>query len=299
VFQKHPEMLLRLEDIACFVANWDDKASNLARIAAELNIGLSSLVFVDDNPVERSIVRRLRPEVAVPELPADPSCFIMALERQRYFQTLTVSVEDLNRTDYYRADAARQTAVTSAVDLEGFLKSLEMTARIGPITHATIERSVQLIHRSNQFNLTTRRHSAAEVQSIMVNDSWLTLTVSLLDKFGDNGLISVLLACIDRDALLIDTWLMSCRVLKRGVEQFLLNYLGMCARDRGLVAIKGDYIPTAKNGLVRDHYASLGFSQIGQIDDSGRTKWELRLDDGWKPLPTFVKESHKHGPDSR
>ena len=291
VFEKHPEMVLRLEDIACFMANWDDKATNLGRIASDLNIGLNSLVFVDDNPAERSIVRRLRPEVAVPELPADPAGYIMALERQRYFQTLTVSVEDLKRTDYYRADAARQTAVTSAADLEGFLKSLEMTARIGPITPATLERSVQLIHRSNQFNLTTRRHSAAEVQSMMEDGSWLTLTVSLRDKFGDNGLISVLLACIDGDALLIDTWLMSCRVLKRGVEQFLLNHLAHLRRDRSLVAIRGEYIPTAKNGLVRDHYASLGFTQLGQIDESGRTRWEFRLDDGWKPLPTFITES--------
>jgi FkbH-like protein len=179
------------------------------------------------------------------------------------------------------------------------LKSLEMTARIGPITAETLERSVQLIHRSNQFNLTTRRRSVAEVQSLMGDPSWLTFTVSLSDKFGDNGLISVLIVRIDRDALVIDTWLMSCRVLKRGVEQFLLNHVAKSARERGLAAIEGGYIPTAKNGLVRDHYANLGFTQVGKGDESGHTWWELRLDNGWKPGPNYITESLHHGIDSR
>ena len=149
VFEKHPEMVLRLDDISCFVANWDDKASNLSRIAQELNIGLNSLVFVDDNPAERAIIRRLRPEVAVPELPLDPSGYIKALERHRYFQPVSLSTEDLSRTSYYRADAARQAARTSAGDLDGFLRSLEMTARIQPIDSTSLERSVQLISGSN------------------------------------------------------------------------------------------------------------------------------------------------------
>jgi FkbH-like protein len=298
VFEKHPEMVLRLGDIACFMANWDDKATNLARIASQLNIGLNSLVFVDDNPAERSIARRLQPEVAVPELPVDPAGYVMALERQRYFQTLTVSAEDLKRTDYYRKDLDRQTAESSSADLEGFLKSLEMTARIGPITRETLERSVQLIHRSNQFNLTTRRHSVAEVQSMMEDPGWLTLTVSLGDRFGDNGLISVLLGRIERDLLFIETWLMSCRVLKRGVEQFLLNHVAQSARTRGLSAIQGEYIPTAKNGLVRDHYATLGFTLVARDDEPGHTWWQLRLDNGWNPEPTYITESPGHGTDS-
>jgi FkbH-like protein len=287
-----------LSDIACFIANWDDKATNLARIAAQLNIGLNSLVFVDDNPAERSIVRRLQPEVAVPELPDDPAGYIMALDRHCYFQALTVSAEDLKRTDYYRTDLERKTAESSAADLDGFLQSLEMTARIGPITRDTLERSVQLIHRSNQFNLTTRRHSAAEVQSVMEDVKWLTRTVSLADKFGDNGLISVLLARIDRDALVIDTWLMSCRVLKRGVEQFLLNHVAKSARDHGLTTIRGEYIPTPKNGLVRDHYPNLGFTHTSTGDGPGHTQWELRLDNGWSPKPTYITECRHHGIDS-
>ena len=170
VFEKHTEMILRLDDISCFMANWDDKATNLGRIAEQLNIGLNSLVFVDDNPAERAIVRRLRPEVSVPELPDDVSGYVAAIERHRYFQTTALSTEDLKRTEFYRADAARQVAESSTEDIEGFLKSLDMTARVVPIDAASLERSVQLIHRSNQFNLTTRRRSTAEVAGA----AWMT-----------------------------------------------------------------------------------------------------------------------------
>ena len=161
VFRSHPEMALRLDDISCFVANWDDKATNLSRIAQELNIGVNSLVFVDDNPAERSIVRRLRPEVSVPEMPKDPAKYIRALDRHRYFQTPTMRSEDLKRTDFYRGQSARQAFESSAEDLNGFLQSRELTARVGPIIPATLECSVQLISRSNQFNLTTRRDTGA------------------------------------------------------------------------------------------------------------------------------------------
>ena len=223
---------------------------------------MNSLVFVDDNPAERSIIRQLRPEVAVPELPVDPAGYVMALEKHRFFQPLTLSAEDLGRTGYYRADAAREVAESSAEDLDQFLQTLDMTARVGPIGPANLERSVQLIHRSNQFNLTTRRHSVAEVQGMLENGAWLTRTVSLRDRFGDNGLISVLLAKTGNGALEIDTWLMSCRVLKRGVEQFLLGHLIGIAKRRSIATIRGEYVPTAKNGLVRDHYLNLGFSQV-------------------------------------
>jgi FkbH-like protein len=290
VFEMHPEMVLRLDDIACFVANWDDKATNLARVASQLNIGLNSLVFVDDNPAERAIIRRLRPDVAVPELPVDPAGYIMALEKHRYFQPVTLSAEDMQRTGYYQADAAREVAESTAEDLEGFLRMLEMDARVGPIGAATLERSVQLIHRSNQFNLTTRRHSVAEVQAMLESDCWLTRTVSLRDRFGDNGLISVLLAKISDGTLAIDTWLMSCRVLKRGVEQFLLGHLIGIAKERSIITIRGEYIPTAKNALVCDHYLNLGFALI-ERDDSGRTVWELHVDESLNPPVTFIEES--------
>jgi FkbH-like protein len=286
-------MELRLDDISCFVANWNDKATNLARIAGELNIGMNSLVFVDDNPAERSIVRRLCPEVAVPEMPADPAYYVRALDRYRYFQALTVSSEDLQRTDFYRATASRQLLETTAADLNSFLRSLDLIARIEPIGAGSLERSVQLINRSNQYNLTTRRRSNADLLGLLVNADWLTRTISLQDRFGDNGLISVVLAKVEGETLVIDTWVMSCRVLKRGVEQFLLNDLVTYARKRGLTRVLGEFHPTKKNALVRDHYARLGFTQVG--DDSGHTQWELRLDDSWIPLPHFIREVPVNG----
>jgi FkbH-like protein len=290
VFEKHPAMVLRLEDISCFVANWDDKATNLARIAEQLNIGLNSLVFFDDNPAERSIVRRLRPEVAVPEVPADPAYYVKALDQQRYFEALTISVEDLKRTEFYRSDSKRLALESSAMDLNAFLQSLDMTAKIQPVVSSTVERVVQLINRSNQFNLTTRRYTNAAVLDLMTNSNWITRTVSLRDRFGDNGLISVLLARVDLDALVIDTWLMSCRVLKRGVERLLLNDLVAAAAQRGLTRLLGEYIPTPKNGIVSEHYATLGFTEI-EGSEPGHKYWELRVDDQWHPHPHFIREN--------
>src|SRR5690606_21187596 len=246
-FEKHPEMVLKLGDISCFVANWEDKAANLRRIAQELNIGLDSLVFVDDNPAERSIVRRLVPEVAVPELPEDPADYLRVLDAGRYFDAVSISGEDFKRTEYYKANAERRQNASSAGDIEQFLASLEMRAHIGPIGAMELERSVQLIGKCNRFNLTTRRHSAGHVQPTMDSPDWVTRQVKLADRFGDNGLISVLLARQEGDALAIDTWLMSCRVLKRGVEQLLLNDVVAAARERGLKRITGQYLPTAKN----------------------------------------------------
>jgi FkbH-like protein len=284
-FEKHPEMFLQLSDISCFVANWDDKAANIRSIARQLNIGLNSLVFVDDNPAERAIVRKLLPEVAVPEVGTDPVDFITALERNRYFQLVVLGKEDLNRTSYYLANAERQQTASSAESIESFLQSLEMVAKVGPINDMTLERSTQLINKSNQFNLTTIRRSAAEVQAIAKDPNWVTLTASLRDRFGDNGLISVILARVIEDAMEIDTWLMSCRVLKRNVEQMLLNELCTIARCRRLRILRGRYIATPKNELVKDHYLSLGFRTIAQ--DESRRSYELEVD-RFQPIKTYI-----------
>ena len=289
-FEKHPEMHLKLEDISCFVANWEDKAANLRRIAQELNIGLDALVFVDDNPAERAIVRRLVPEVAVPELPADPADYVRAVEQHRYFETISIGAEDFKRTDMYRANAQRREIATSAGDINEFLRSLDMRAWIGPVGDLELDRTVQLIGKSNQFNLTTRRHSAGDVERMRASAQWITRVVKMEDKFGDNGLISVLFAREDGPALILDTWLMSCRVLKRGVEQFLLNDVAAAARARGLTEVIGEYIPTAKNVLVKNHYASLGFDQIAS-DEDGRTTWRLDIGDAWTPLPHHMAEA--------
>jgi FkbH-like protein len=288
-FEKHPEMALKLSDISCFVANWEDKAANIRRIAAELNIGLDALVFVDDNPAERKIVRDLVPEVAVPELPPDPADYVRALDKHRYFEAVTLSAEDFKRTEYYIANAQRKEIATDAADIDAFLRSLDMKGWIGPIGEMEFDRSVQLIGKSNQFNLTTRRHSAADIQRMLDSSDWVTRVVKLADRFGDNGLISVLLAKPDGDALAIDTWLMSCRVLKRGVEALLLNELVELARERGLAALTGEHIPTAKNALVKDHYESLGFARTGE-DADGRTTWRLEIGEGWTPKTHFIQK---------
>jgi FkbH-like protein len=288
VFEKHTEMVLRLDDIACFMANWTDKAANLREIARRLNIGLNALVLADDNPAERGLVRQLAPEVAVPELPDDPAGYIQAIEQYRYFQTLSVAAEDLQRAEYYRANAEREEALSGSANVDEYLRSLAMVARIGPVTAMSLERTAQLINKSNQFNLTTRRRSAAEVSAIVANPEWITRTVSLTDRFGDNGLISVLLAKVDGDALRIDTWLMSCRVLKRGVETLLNNNVCRWAIQHGLKRICGEYIPTAKNDLVRGHYAGLGYACTAE--SGGHTQWELSLSGNWQMQPAFIEE---------
>jgi FkbH-like protein len=292
VFQKHPEMVLRLEHISCFIANWEDKATNLHRIAAQLNIGLDSMVFVDDNPAERALVRQMAPEVAVPDLPEDPAGYIQAIERHCYFQTVSIATEDMERAEMYEGNVLRERAQLTSANLDDFLRSLDMRAMVEAVSHANVERVAQLTARSNQFNLTTRRHSATDFLRMMRSSDWLTLTVSLNDRFGNNGLISVLLARISGDSLIVDTWLMSCRVLKRGVEQLILNRLCVLARTRGVESILGEYIPTARNALVRDHYHNLGFEAVS--DDGGHTWWRLSLA-AQHPLETFIRtESQAH-----
>jgi FkbH-like protein len=290
VFEKHPGMRLRLPDIACFVANWEDKASNLRAISKTLNIGLDALVFADDNPAERALVRQALPSVAVPEMPTDVAAYVAAVERHRYFQVTSLTKEDLQRTEYYRADVLRKEMEETSTDVEGFLRSLAMVAHVGPIVPETIERTVQLINKSNQYNLTTRRYSNADVLTILDDARWVTLTAAVADKFGDHGLISVVLAKAESGALTIDTWLMSCRVLKRNVEHHVLNHLVRIAQKRGLRRIRGEFIPSPKNGLVEDHYRRLGFSHTGTGPD-GRTSWELVVDESWTPLPSFIESA--------
>ena len=294
-FDKHPGMALRYEDISCFVANWTDKATNLRSIAERLNIGVNSLVFVDDNPAERALVRQMLPEVAVPELGTDPADYIRSVEQHRYFQTVSTSAEDYQRAEYYRGNAAREVAEQEAGGLNAFLASLAMVADIAPIDGPSLERSTQLVNKSNQFNLTTRRYTAAEILALTKDSAWVTVTASLTDRFGDNGLISVLLARVEESVMEIDTWLMSCRVLKRGVEQMLLNELVTDCLKRGVQRIRGTYLPTPKNGLVARHYSDLGFRAVDAPTGlpEGATRWELELAER-SPLPTFI-EVRRHG----
>jgi len=284
-FEQCDDMILALDDISCFVANWQDKASNLRTIAATLNVGLDSMVFVDDNPAERALVRSLVPEVAVPEISADPAYYPQAVSRHRYFEMASFTLEDSQRADYYRANAQRSELQSSVGDIESFLKSLNMTARLSPIGLANIKRSAQLVNKSNQFNLTTRRYTEEELRRIASAADWTTLTISLKDRFGNNGLISVILLHQDGRDLIIDLWLMSCRVLLRGVEHLALERIVEVALARGCEWIVGQYIPTARNGMVADHYRNLGFIHHEAKDNTAST-WRL------SPLESLQVDQH-------
>jgi FkbH-like protein len=286
-FEKRADMVLRLSDISAFVANWNNKADNLRAIADRLELGLDSIVFVDDNPAERALVRRFVPQVAVPDLPEDPSGYIAAVARHRYFETTSFTREDSARGRYYLENSRRKELAAGAPDLQAFLTSLRMKMQVEPINDLNIERSTQLINKSNQFNLTTRRYTLAEIRAIVDSPEWRTRTFSLRDELGDNGLISVILLRKQGDALAIDTWIMSCRVLQRGVEQFARNELVDLCRAEGCGQVLGTYTPTAKNSLVVDHYAKLGFSPAGS--DGAETFWELRVDASATPLTHFIE----------
>lgn len=275
-FATHPDMLLREEHIAVFQANWTDKAANIRAIADTLSLGLGSFVLADDNPVERALVRRLLPEVAVPELPADPALYARTIAAAGYFEATGFSDEDRMRGATYRANAQRAQLAAGSDGLEAYLASLDMTVTFAPFDAVGRERIVQLIAKSNQFNLTTRRHDANAV-AVFEREAAATLQVRLSDMFGDTGMISVVIVLPADDGWEIDSWLMSCRVLGRGVERAVLAELCRLARDAGIARLIGVYRPTARNALVRDHYAALGFDPLGEGAD-GETRWSYPVD---------------------
>jgi FkbH-like protein len=286
-FDSHPEMVLQRSDIACFISNWTNKAANVREIAHRLNIGLDSLVFVDDNPAERAIVRRELPMVAVPELPDDPTLFPICLASAGYFEGTHLTSDDLARARRYQENSARESLKTSATDLEGYLESLAMEARWSRFDRVGLLRTVQLINKTNQFNLTTRRTTEEEIVQLIDNPNVLTLQIRLLDRFGDNGVVAIVIA---REALAsdlrLDTWVMSCRVLGRGLEQTTLNLVAAEARRLGATRLIGEYRPTAKNGMVKDHYASLGFSHSTERAKDA-VIWELDIGQ-FKPIRTHI-----------
>ncbi len=289
-FREHPDMLLKEHHIAVFQANWQDKASNLRAIAAALNIGVDALVFLDDNPAERAQVRAELPMVAVPEVGSDAALYPRLVLSAGYFELLSLSEEDRSRADLYQKNAERAALAATASDMDGFLRSLEMTCTIAPVDRISRPRVAQLINKSNQFNLTTRRYTEAEVAALEADASVHAIQVRLADRFGDNGLISVIIARRAADAWAIDTWLMSCRVLERRIEQAVLAHLVAAARADGAAALTGLYIPSAKNMMVADHYAKLGFAPDGS--DGATTCWRLDLA-GWSApdLPMTIIDS--------
>lgn len=273
----HPDSVLKLTDFIAFKANWLPKNENIAAIAKEINIGTDSLVFIDDNPVERQIVRDTMPEVAVPEVDgADVFSYIRAIEEAGYFETVAVSGDDLKRNESYQANKARQKLSESVASYDDFLKSLNMTAEIAEFQPVYFDRIAQLTGKTNQFNLTTRRYTRAEIESMANDPHYITLYGRLTDKFGDNGLISVVIGEKQENELHILLWLMSCRVLKRGLEENMLDVLTAKAIEAGCTKLIGYYYPTKKNKMVAGLYESFGFSMVGNDDDG--TVWELSLD---------------------
>ena len=276
-FREHREMLLREEHIAVFVANWNDKATNLRQIATTLDIGTDALVFLDDNPAERAIVRRELPEVAVPEIGDDPALYALLLGRAGYFEATTFGTEDQHRAEMYRANAERKVAAGSVTNLEEYLASLDMTLTARRFDAQGRARISQLVNKSNQFNLTTQRYSEAQIGEIEADPAKLALQLSLRDRFGDNGMICVVIFDRGPDVWNCDTWLMSCRVLGRRVEEAVLSLIVDIAREAGASRLRGTYRPTPKNALVAEHFGKLGFECIGTQAD-GSTHWELLIE---------------------
>ena len=287
-FEKHPDMVLRLDDIAVFVANWENKADNIRQIQSILNIGFDSMVFLDDNPFERNIVRENINGITVPELPEDPADYLEFLYTLNLFETTSISNEDAERTKQYQVEAERVVLQKSFTNEDDFLKSLNMVSFVEPFNKFNTPRVAQLSQRSNQFNLRTVRYTEAEIENSIVDENIISFTFTLSDKFGDNGMICVIiLRPEDKDNLFIDTWFMSCRVLKRGMENFVLNTIVNCARENGYSFLKGEYIQTEKNVLVKDHYFQLGFEQA-------TNHWILNVNN-YQEKKCFIKTKYING----
>jgi len=271
-FHINKNMLLRLEDFAAIEAGWDPKPEAIERIAAKLNLGLEHFVFVDDHPAERHAVRAALPQIAVPELPQDPSEYVRAIERGLWFEAVQITGEDSQRASMYRQQNARGESRRRFASTEEYIASLNLTGQVRQIDEENLTRVMQLIGKTNQFNLTTRRHSLPHIQKTLADSRTVAIAVSIQDRYGDYGLVAVVLGVAheaDNECIEIDTWLMSCRVIGRTVEQFTLQSFLKLATDRGYQRVRGTYIPTAKNALVEDLYPTMGLERcLPESDDS-------------------------------
>ncbi len=275
-FRSHPGMVLKEEDIAVFVANWMDKATNLERIADQLELGLDALVLLDDNPAERALVRQALPQVAVPELGEDPTTYARALLAAGYFESTALTDEDLVRAEQYKGNVQRAQSLEAARDLDDFLASLEMQIGFSPFNATGRKRTTQLINKTNQFNLTTRRYTQAQVATFEESEDHYTLQVTVQDRFGDNGMVSVVICEKAGDEWRIDSWLMSCRVLNRRIEEAICNRMAADARSAGARRLVGEYLPTERNSIVADVFQRLGFEPLKTAGPGDR--WVLDLD---------------------
>ncbi len=261
-FKEHKDMILKLEDIAIFIANWEDKASNIKAIQQTLNISMDSIVFVDDSEFERNSVKALIPNLCVPDMPQDPALYVSYLQSLKLFETITYSEEDKARTNQYKDEYTRRQEQSTFSDYKDYLKSLDMVAEVKPFDGYTIPRVAQLSQRSNQFNLRTIRYTQEEIDKITKDPNYITRSFSLKDRIGDYGLIAAVILKKQEDWLFIDTLIMSCRVLKRGMEEFIFNEISSVAKKENL-DIVGEYIKTEKNALVANLLSDMGFEKKG------------------------------------
>jgi FkbH-like protein len=288
-FRSHPEMIIKESDISVFVANWNDKASNIEYIARVLGLGLDSFVFLDDSPFERALVKTALPAVAVPELPEDVAEYCLALEASGLLEGTGFTKEDATRNAKYREEAQRTTEQMKFGNIEEYLASLDMRIDCGPFRPDDLPRIAQLIQRSNQFNFRTQRLTQADCEASS-NAGEVTAAARLTDKFGDYGLIAVIICETAGCDLFVKEFVMSCRVLKRGVEQYLVNYLFDQCRQRGLVGIRGQYIASPKNTMVKDFYPGFGFECVSR--DDRQSEWYLPVSNFF-PKPTMIKEAKR------
>ena len=285
-FEKHPDMVLHLDDIAVFMANWETKVDNIRAIQQILNIGFDSMVFLDDNPFERNIVRENIPGITVPELPEDPGEYLEFLYGENLFETVSYSNTDKDRTKQYQVEAQRVSLQKTFTNEADFLKSLNMVSVVSGFTKFNTPRVAQLSQRSNQFNLRTIRYTEADIEAMSSDAETIDLSFTLEDKFGDNGLIAVIIMKrLDAETLFVDTWFMSCRVLKRGMENFTLNTMVEEARVRGYKYIIGEYLPTAKNKMVEQHYPNLGFVSL----ENAKTAQYLLDVEAYQPRECYIE----------
>ena len=272
----HPEGALKPEDFIIIKANWENKDRNILETAAELNVLADSVVFADDNPAEREIVRAQIPGVAVPVMDSIEN-YIINIDRGGYFEVTNFSADDLKRNEMYKANAERAAQQASFADYADYLRSLEMNAVIDDFLPVYLQRITQLTNKSNQFNVTTKRYTATEMEETFESSEYIRLYGKLIDKFGDNGVVSVVIGHINGDTLDMDLWIMSCRVLKRDMELAMLDRLVERCREREIRKIRGYYYPTAKNKMVRELYGSFGFEKLSE-DEEGNSVWEMPVD---------------------
>lgn len=282
-FEQREEMILKLEDISIFVANWDDKATNIKMIQQSLNIGMDSFVFIDDNPFERNLVKSVLPEVEVPELPPDPAGYLQFLQNGNYFDTISFVKDASDRTKQYQAEFQRKKTESAFASVDDYLKSLEMIGETKYFDEQHTARIAQLTQRSNQFNLRTIRYTEEEIREIAAADDRIGIYYILRDKFGNHGLVGVVILNLEGEEAFIDTWLMSCRVLKRGMEEFIINQMIKRLMEHRVKKITAEYVPTAKNGMVKDIYKKMGFKEMTE------NKYELMVSD-YKMKHTHILE---------